>query len=193
MKKNLRIYTKRNLKRNILEIFLQSLSITHWIVLINVIFFITVMIFVIIYGESAFKYVALKPSDIMQGNYLWTFITSMFMHGGIFHLFINMFVLLSLGNFCEKIIGRKRFLWFYLISGIVAGLLFVLLSGIFGATELGAKIFGSPLMPAVGASGAIFAIAGLFMVLIPKLKFSIIFRKVEQKSREFLIRLEFLF
>ncbi|GAH36435.1 unnamed protein product, partial [marine sediment metagenome] len=71
----------------------------------------------------------------------------------------------------EKIIGKKRFLYFYIISGIFAGLLFIILSYFFGNTELGARIFGSPIMSAVGASGAIFAIAGLFMVMTPKLKF----------------------
>jgi membrane associated rhomboid family serine protease len=152
-----------------------------WLILANVAFFIVAMIFILVYGEGAFDYIALKPVDVIQGKYLWTFLTSMFMHapGALvffsFHLFINMFVLFSLGSFCEKIIGRKRFFWFYIISGLVAGGLFVLLAGLYGETEFGAAVFGSPLMPAVGASGAIFAIAGLFMILLPKLRFSIIF------------------
>ena len=99
----------------------------------------------------------------------------MFMHGGIFHLLINMFVLFSLGNLSEKIIGRRRYLAFYLISGLVAGLVFVSLAFVFGNTPLGERIFASPETLAVGASGAIFAIAGLFMILTPKLRFSIIF------------------
>jgi membrane associated rhomboid family serine protease len=99
----------------------------------------------------------------------------MFSHGGIAHLLINMFVLFSLGGLSERIIGRKRFFWFYIISGIFAGLLSVVLSGFFGVSELGARIFGSPDIFMVGASGAIFAIAGLYVVLLPKLKFAIIF------------------
>jgi membrane associated rhomboid family serine protease len=100
------------------------------------------------------------------------------MHGGFFHLIVNMFVLFSLGNLSEKIIGRKRYLWFYVISGIIAGLFFVVLAYFFGSTNpesMGARLFGSPLSFAVGASGAIFAIAGLFMILTPKLRFTIIF------------------
>ena len=61
------------------------------------------------------------------------------------------------------------------MSGLFAGIVFVLLAGYFGNTELGARIFGSPDIAGVGASGAIFAIAGLFMILLPKLKFTIIF------------------
>ncbi|GAJ16511.1 unnamed protein product, partial [marine sediment metagenome] len=53
------------------------------------------------------------------------------------------------GGMMERVIGKKRFLWFYLISGLLAGLLFVFLSYFFGNTELGARIFGGPLVSAV--------------------------------------------
>ncbi len=138
--------------------FFGSLSATGWLILINIVFFIFI-IFLSLFVKNIMSYVALKPSDFMQGKYLWALITSMFM----------------LGNLCEKIIGRKRFLAFYLISGIAAGLMFVLFAYFFGNTELGAKIFSSPDVAAVGASGAIFAIAGLFMILTPRLRFMIIF------------------
>jgi membrane associated rhomboid family serine protease len=158
--------------------FLKGRSATSILIWANAIFFILVMILFKIFGEPLFNYVALNPGNVMQGKFLWTFVTSMFMHApSIFpiHLLVNMFVLFSLGGMMEKIIGKKRFLWFYIISGLVAGLLFVLLAHFFGGTEIGAKIFGSPALSAVGASGAIFAIAGLFMMLTPNLKFMIIF------------------
>ncbi len=156
-------------------------SATSILIWINIIFFIlfTLLMFII---PNFLDYVSLKPDFFMKGKYLWTLLTHMFMHapGAIlpflsFHLFINMFVLFSLGRMMEKIIGKKRFLWFYLISGLFAGLLFIFLSFYFGNTDLGNRIFGSPLMSAVGASGAIFAVAGLFMILTPKIKFMIIF------------------
>jgi len=170
-----RIYPKQ--RKN----FFGNLSATKLIIFANVIFFI-IAIILLLFVTDFFNYIALNPTNIFQGKYLWTFLTSMFMHapGGFipflsFHLLINMFVLFSLGGMMERIIGKKRFLWFYLISGLIAGLLFVFLSYFFGNTDLGARIFGSPLISAVGASGAIFAIAGLFMILTPKLKFMIIF------------------
>jgi membrane associated rhomboid family serine protease len=73
------------------------------------------------------------------------------------------------------LIGKKRFLWLYLIAGIFAGLLFVVLAGFFGNSDFGAKLFGSPLTYAVGASGAIFALAGLLAVLTPRLNFLLFF------------------
>lgn len=172
MTDNFKRYTKKRLRNKLY--FFDLLSITNYIILINVIFFILAAIIIFI-NQDYIKFIALQPSYIFQGKYLWTFLTSMFMHGGVFHLVVNMFVLFSLGSFCEKIIGRKRFFWFYIISGLVAGIAFVILSGFFGHTKIGEMIFGSPNIAGVGASGAIFAIAGLFMVLTPRLRFVVIF------------------
>jgi len=157
--------------------FLRNISATKLLIYINVAFFIVVMV-LLQFIPNFFDYIALNPLNIFQGKYIWTFLTSMFMHAPAiisFHLLVNMFILFNLGAVMEKIIGRKRFLFFYLISGLIAGLLFVFLSYFFGNTDIGARIFGDPLISAVGASGAIFAIAGLFMILTPKLKFMIIF------------------
>ena len=174
MERDLRKRTRRNLRQKKFIIFLDRLGVTGKLILANVVFFIFGIILILINQEN-WRYLALQPDTILQGKYLWTFLTSMFMHGGIGHLLINMFVLFSLGTFCEKIIGPKRFFWFYIISGLVAGIAFVVLAGFFGNSPFGEAVFGSPDLPGVGASGAIFAIAGLFMVLTPNLKFSIIF------------------
>jgi membrane associated rhomboid family serine protease len=80
-----------------------------------------------------------------------------------------MISLFFLGSLVEKIIGRKRFLWFYLASGIFAGLFFALLAGFFGF-GIWEKLFGNPSIAGVGASGAIFGLVGILAVLIPKKK-----------------------
>jgi len=162
-----------------------SMSITNWFIIINVVFFLVFFPLLALYGQNCesdvrnsdcyIKYVAVNPKLFFENYYVWTLLTSVFMHGNFFHLFINMFVLFSLGNLAERIIGRKRFFWFYILSGIIASLFFVILGYFFGGTELGAVIFGSNKVFAVGASGAIFAVAGLFMILTPRLRFAIIF------------------
>lgn len=121
------------------------------------------------------SWVALQPDSILAGKYLWTLILHIFVHGSVIHLLVNMFVLFSLGSLTEKIIGRKRFIWLYLISGLFAGILSVVLAGVANGDGTLEKIFGGSDMFMVGASGAIFAIAGLLMTLLPKLRFSIIF------------------
>jgi len=101
--------------------------------------------------------------------------TSMFLHANIWHILANMISLFFVGSFLEKLIGKKKFFWLYLISGVVASLFFVFLASAFGSSELGARIFGSPNIPALGASGAIFGLAATLMILAPKVKVYIMF------------------
>jgi len=155
---------------------LNRLSATSWIILINITVYLLLKILILTTNSlEVLNYFALKPTNILQGQYLSSIILHMFTHTMLFHLFINMFVLYSLGSLSERIIGRKRFIWFYLTAGLFAGILSVLLAGFFGTTEIGARIFGAPDIFMVGASGAIFAIAGLYVILLPRLKFMIIF------------------
>jgi len=165
-------YIRRKRNRNIFD-WLSNLSVVGWLILVN--FIISILAFIVFSIPNGIDYLALKPTNIAQGKFIWTLFTHMFVHGGFFHLFINMFVLFSLGNLSERIIGRKRFFWFYILSGLFAGILSTILPLLYGNTPLGARIVGSPDIFMVGASGAIFAIAGLFVVLLPKLKFMIIF------------------
>jgi len=148
-------------------------SAVWWITATCVIVFVVEMILLAANPENI-KYFALSANNIFSGMYLWTILAHMFAHGGFFHLLINMFALISLGGLSEKIIGRRRFFWFYMLSGIFAGLLSIVLAGFFGF-GFWEKVFGSPQIYMLGASGAIFGIAGLFVMLLPKMRFSIIF------------------
>lgn len=149
---------------------------TGWLILINVIFFVIELLMVYSNPENI-KYFAIKPAQILQGKYLWTFLTSMFAHSpiGLTHILFNMVSLLFLGGFVEKLIGKKRFLGLYMFGGLFASLIFVLFAGFFGVTDLGAKLFGNPKSIALGASGAIFALGGLLAVITPKMKVLVMF------------------
>lgn len=150
-----------------------SLSVTFILILINIIAFI--LFFILIgTGTISLDFVAIKPSNIFQGNYPWTFITSMFMHAGFFHIFVNMLSLLFIGSLVERILGKKRYFWFYMISGLFAGLFFVLLSLIFPADF---DTF------AVGASGALFGLVGLLVLLTPNLPVYVMFIPIPIKMK----------
>lgn len=150
-----------------------GLTINSKIIYANVILFIVFGI--LIYTNSKFiDYIAIKPSNILQGQYLWTFLTSMFMHAGLFHIFANMFSLLFIGSLVEKIIGAKRYIYFYLISGIFAGLFFVLSSLVF---QNNLEIY------AVGASGALFSLIGFLMIITPNLPVYIMFIPIPIKMK----------
>jgi membrane associated rhomboid family serine protease len=162
-------YTLSRRKRNPLS----GLSITLMIILLNVIAFFAFLT-LIGSGTLSIDAVAIKPENILQGKYLWTFLTSMFMHGNFFHIFANMFSLLFLGSLIEKIIGPKRYFWFYMLSGLFAGLFFVLSSLIFTA-DLGTY--------AVGASGALFGLVGLLVLMTPNLPVYVMFIPIPIKMK----------
>ena len=143
-------------------------SITNKIILINVIVFILVWILILIFGQQKIiELIALNPSNILQGRNLWTLFTSVFVHFAFWHLFANMFSFYFVGNFVEKLIGKKRVLIFYLTSGFFASLFWSLLSGFFGTSIIGSKLFGNPLIYGIGASGAVFGFIGILALLTP--------------------------
>ncbi len=154
---------KRRKRRKPLNIF----SANTIIIALNVILFI-IFTLLLKLGVITLDSIAIKPSNILQGKYLWTFLTSMFMHANFFHLFVNMFSMFFIGSLIEKIIGKRRFVKFYLVAGIFAGLLFVLAAYYLGGSILGARVFGSPNVFGVGASGALFGLVGLLAILLPK-------------------------
>ena len=175
MDRQLRIYTRKNLKPNFFEGIFRKYSITNWLIIINVTVFLLALLMMSIVGaETVFSWIALQPNAFFSGQ-IWPLLTSMFMHGNFTHLFVNMVSLFFIGNFIEKLVGRKRFFWLYMISGIIAGLMFVFLAYFLGVNGIGIKIFGSPLIPAVGASGAIFGLGGLLAVLTPRLPVLVFF------------------
>lgn len=147
---------------------------------INLILIIANVVLFIIFGALIsfnvlkIDYIALKPSNILQGKYFWTFFTSMFMHAGFFHIFANMISMIFIGSLVEKLIGRKRYLYFYLISGLFAGLFFVFFSLVIKA-DFNAY--------AVGASGALFGLIGLLMLLTPNLPVYVMFIPIPVKMK----------
>ncbi len=153
--------------------FLERLSVTWWLIIANVLLFV-IFYLLISAGILSWNEVGLVPSLVLQGQNLWTLLTSMFMHAGLEHILFNMISLFFVGMLLEKIIGRRRYFWFYLIAGIFAGIVFTILSGFFGSSPLGAELFGNPSDVGVGASGAIFGLVGVLAVLIPNKKISLI-------------------
>lgn len=156
-------------KRGIISALFSRMNVTGWIIFANVLFFFITLIAMLVFGtDKVTNLIALQPNNLFVNGYWWTLLTSMFMHAGFFHLFVNMFSLFFLGKFLEMLIGKKRFFWLYIISGIFAGLFFAAIAWFFGGSALGAKLFGSAETFAVGASGAIFAIAGVLALLTPR-------------------------
>jgi len=106
-----------------------------------------------LFDRTLTVYFGLIPTMFWHG-YVWQIVSYMFLHGGFFHILFNMFVLWMFGRTLETIWGPKKFLKYFFICGIGAGLLNSVLTPT------------SPI-PIVGASGAIYGLLLAFGVLFP--------------------------
>ncbi|MBS1509409.1 MAG: rhomboid family intramembrane serine protease [Bacteroidetes bacterium] len=110
-------------------------------------------------------------------------VTNMFAHGGIAHIFFNMFTLYVFGVWLERVWGPKRFLIFYLICGVVAGLaqMMFLKDEIVYDPSTGQTVveIGS----ALGASGAIMGLMGAFAYLFPNTELILLFPPIPIKAK----------
>lgn len=91
----------------------------------------------------------------------WTILTAMFLHASFWHLFGNMITLYFFGIFLVRLIGTNWFLLLYFIGGIAGNALYLWL--------------GEPISLALGASGAIYTIAGMLVVMMPRLPVRVYF------------------
>jgi len=89
------------------------------------------------------------------GPSLSTTVTSMFMHGGIGHLASNMWFLHVFGDNVEDLLGPRRYLFFYLLTGVISAVTHSLIDP-------------SSQVPLVGASGAISGVLGAYIVMFPR-------------------------
>jgi|GEM_PF-1089001 membrane associated rhomboid family serine protease len=104
------------------------------------------------------------PIEILYGKRLWTLLSSMFIHADVSHIFGNMLYLWIFGDNVEDALGHFRYLLFYLAGGLIAN--FVHIASLF--LQIPTMGPGGFMIPTVGASGAISAILGAYIILYPK-------------------------
>lgn len=124
-------------------------SLTSFLIMINVIVFVLMFLFG---GLKAFSnpriYILFgaQIGNLISMGEWFRLITSMFVHGGLFHIFFNMMALFYVGNIVERAYGPSRLITIYMLSGIFGNIL---------------THFFIPYAISVGASGAIFGLIGL--------------------------------
>ncbi|HDZ58813.1 MAG TPA: rhomboid family intramembrane serine protease, partial [Ignavibacteriales bacterium] len=107
-------------------------------------------------GERAFlEWFALYP--IGYNFQIWQLVTYLFLHGSFTHILFNMFALWMFGMEIENSWGSKKFLYYYFICGITAGLFQLFISPMLGAVPA----------PTIGASGAVYGVLIAFGMLFP--------------------------
>lgn len=102
------------------------------------------------------------------GSVYLTLFTSMFMHGGFAHIAGNMLFLWIFGDNIEDRLGHVKYVIFYLLCGVIAGLSHVFATGVFANSE------NALLVPSLGASGAISGVLGGYILLHPKRRVTVI-------------------
>ncbi|MEO8794292.1 MAG: rhomboid family intramembrane serine protease [Daejeonella sp.] len=168
------------------------------LLIINILFFIATAIFES-KGISLIEILGVFYFDSPKFH-AWQLITYMFMHGGFAHILFNMFALFTFGTSIEYIMGSKRFLNFYLITGLGALGLQMLVQALevynfTGGISIDPNTYQSAdpnaiktlseiyFSPMVGASGAIFGLLIAFVVLFPNAELFIMFIPVPVKAK----------
>jgi membrane associated rhomboid family serine protease len=129
--------------------------VTWGLVALNVLIFL----YQLTLGEAALRNFFLTfgaiPALILQGERLFTLLTSMFLHGGWLHIIGNMVFLLVFGDNVETVMGKFGYLVFYLVGGLAAAAAFIALNP-------------DTTVPMLGASGALAAVLGAYIVMFPR-------------------------
>jgi membrane associated rhomboid family serine protease len=100
--------------------------------------------------------------------------TYMFCHAGFFHIFLNMLMLSFFGPILEEFWGQKRFLLFYMITGIGAAVFNILMALFFGVGDFGVMI---------GASGAVYGVMTAFGIIFPNMELRLLLLPISFKAK----------
>jgi membrane associated rhomboid family serine protease len=130
-----------------------NLNVLWFLIALNVLIFIITLV-----RPGAINFLALTPAYLSQQP--WTIVSAMFVHANFLHILVNMISLYFLGSFLLRAAGENTFLAVFFLGGLAGNALYALLGPLF--------------TPAVGASGAIFAVGGALVIMVPKVRVFII-------------------
>ncbi len=127
----------------------------------------------------------------------WQCVTHMFMHGGFWHLFFNMYTLFIFGSVLERVWGAKKFLLFYFLTGLGAALVHTgvewlemqhwMADAAAGSQAAAQAIHNLKMTPTVGASGAIYGVLMGYAMLYPDSVLTLIFPPISMKAKWFVL------
>ncbi len=153
-----------------------SYRITPWVgrlIIANAV--VLLLLMTLFTSQNVFRALQFSPSTAFSQP--WTFVTYMFVHGGLLHLLANMLMLYVFGTAVESRMGSRHFLLYYLFCGVGAAVFSLLLAGFM------------PVGPFVGASGAILGVAVAFAMFWPDAELIVFPIPVPIKARTLVIGL----
>jgi membrane associated rhomboid family serine protease len=107
-----------------------------------------------------FAWFGLQPYDVTHHLFIWQVVTYLFLHGGWFHIIFNLFALWMFGSDLESLWGSRRFLTYYFLTGVGAGMFVVVIQSLF-----------PPALPVstIGCSGAVMGLLLAYGITFPDL------------------------
>src|ERR1700722_12329615 len=114
--------------------------------------------------EIQYQYFALSLDGLRQG-YVWQLLTFQFMHGGWIHIILNSLAIFFFGRPVETVLGSRRFIGLYLVSGIIGGLVQMLFALVMPSFDI----------PVVGASAGAMGLVAAFAVINWTERFTLLF------------------
>jgi membrane associated rhomboid family serine protease len=115
-------------------------------------------------------------TSLQTGFGVWQLVSYGFLHGGLAHLFFNMFALYMFGLPIERLWGTRRFIIFYFVCLIGAGLV-----------QLGVAQLAGEIYPTIGASGAVFGLLLAFGMMYPNSRIMLLFPPIPMRAKWFVI------
>jgi membrane associated rhomboid family serine protease len=153
-----------------------SYRITPWVgrlIIANAV--VLLLLMTLFTSRDVFQLLQFSPRSVLGRP--WTFLTYMFVHGGLLHLLANMLMLFVFGTAVESRMGSRNFLMYYLFCGIGAAVFSLLLAGVM------------PVGAFVGASGAVLGVAVAFAAYWPDAEVIVFPIPVPIKARTLVIGL----
>ena len=129
-------------------------------------------------GMARLDALALWPPGGFESRFEpWQLVTYAFLHGGLAHIFFNMFGLYMFGSEIERLFGSRFFLWFYLACVISAAITHLVITA----------AMGSPPVPMVGASGGIYGLLLAYGLYFPNRRIMLLIPPIPMQARTFVI------
>ena len=167
-------------------------KVTRNLLIINVLMFIG---FLLNQEKMTTVFALLYPAS--PYFHWWQYITHMFMHGGWWHIFFNMYTLFIFGSVLERIIGEKKFLIFYFVCGLGAAALHTGVEYLQAQSYMAQIAQGNTaamqayqtlkMTPTVGASGAIYGLLIGYAMLFPNAQLTLIFPPITLTAKWWII------
>ncbi len=119
---------------------------------------------------------AASSFDPSVGFAPWQLVTYAFLHGGLMHLFFNMFALYMFGGAIEQVFGSRRYLTYYFACVLSAALTQLLVAALAGG-----------IYPTVGASGGVFGLLLAYGIYFPNTRLMLLFPPIPMRARTFVL------